>query len=149
MEMNQKISAILNSKGRKVWSIHPHACVYEALEEMSDREIGALLVISEGELVGLLSERDYARKVILMGRSSKDTPVSEIMTAPVLTVGVNDTVDDCMRLMTSHRIRHLPVMDSGRIIGVISLGDLVNWVIREQAETIDHLHTYIASSYPG
>lgn len=149
MEMNQKIRSILNSKGHEVWSIHPEASVYEALEIMSDRDIGALLVMSGGELVGLLSERDYARKVKLMGRSSKETNVSEIMTTDVFTAAADDTVDDCMRLMTSHRVRHLPVLDSGRIVGMISIGDLVNWIIREQAQTIDHLHTYIASTYPG
>lgn len=149
MEMNQKIRSILNSKGREVWSIHPEASVYEALEIMSDRDIGALLVMSGDRLAGLLSERDYARKVRLMGRSSEDTTVGDIMTMDVITVSPEDTVDDCMRIMTSHRIRHLPVMESGRVTGMISIGDLVNCIIREQAETIDHLHTYIASAYPG
>jgi CBS domain-containing protein len=149
MEMNQKIRSILNSKGRDVWSIHPGASVYEALEIMSDRDIGALLVMSGDRLAGLLSERDYARKVRLMGRSSEHTTVGDIMTTDVITVSPDDTVDDCMRQMTSHRIRHLPVVESGRIAGMISIGDLVNWIIREQAQTIDHLHTYIASAYPG
>ena|SRR5689334_21742295 len=149
MEINQKIRSILNSKGREVWSIPPDACVYEALEVMSDRDIGALPVTSGGQLVGMLSERDYARKVKLMGRSSKETAVSEIMSTHVVTASPDDTVDECLRLMTAHRIRHLPVIESGRITGLISIGDLVNWIIREQAETIDHLHTYIASAYPG
>jgi CBS domain-containing protein len=149
MEMNQKIRSILNTKGREVWSIDPEASVYEALEVMSDHDIGALVVLSDGELVGLLSERDYARKVKLMGRSSRETAVSEIMTSEVVTASPEDTVDDCMRLMTSYRIRHLPVVESNRLMGVISIGDMVNWIIREQAQTIDHLHTYIAGAYPG
>lgn len=149
MEMNQSVRSILNAKGSKVLSIEPEASVYEALERMSHAEVGALLVMSAGHLIGILSERDYARKGILMGRSSKETLVSEIMTTSVSTVSQNDTIDDCMRLMTSHRVRHLPVTDGGRIVGVVSIGDLVNWIIREQAETIDHLHTYIASAYPG
>jgi CBS domain-containing protein len=149
MEATRKIRSILSSKGREVWSIHPEASVYEALEIMSDREIGALPVISQGRLIGLVSERDYARKVILMGRSSKDTSVSEIMTEPVLTVCPDENVDDCMRMMTTYRIRHLPVVEEDRMMGIISLGDLVNSIIREQAETIDHLNTYITSGYPG
>jgi CBS domain-containing protein len=111
--------------------------------------VGALLVISGGTLVGIISERDYARKIILQGRLSKETAVQEIMTGAMHTVTVDDTVDGCMRVMTHHHIRHLPVFDGGKLVGVVSIGDLVNAIISEQARTIDHLHTYIGANYPA
>jgi CBS domain-containing protein len=143
------IVSILNNKDSRIWSVAPDATVYEAIELMAEKAIGALLVISEGKLVGIISERDYARKVILHGRSSKDTPVREIMTSSLITVTPEHTVDECMRIVTQHRIRHLPVLDGDKLVGVISIGDLVNAIIAAQAHTIDQLHTYITGRYPA
>jgi len=140
---------LLKNKSGAIWSIAPDATVYDALAMMAEREVGALLVISAGDLVGIVSERDYARKIILQGRSSRDTTVQEIMTGTMFTVTPTDTIDDCMRIMTHHRIRHLPVMDQGSLVGIISIGDLVNAIISEQARTIDQLHTYIGVRYPA
>ena len=148
MEVSDPIRSVLEFKGHDVFSVDPQTSVYEAIETMADRGIGALLVMSGDKLVGLISERDYARKIILKGRSSRDTRVEEVMSSPVVCAGPSDTVDDCMRIMTANRIRHLPVADGGRILGVLSIGDLVNWIITAQAETIGHLHSYIAGSYP-
>jgi CBS domain-containing protein len=143
-ELTSTISAILRNKSGNIWSTTPAASVYEAIEIMADKQVGALPVLEQGQLCGILSERDYARKIILMGRSSKDTPVADIMTSAVVTVTPQHTVGDCMRLVTDKRIRHLPVVESGRVVGVISIGDLVNWVISEQQETIRHLEAYIS-----
>src|SRR5437588_6057182 len=142
------ISEILNQKGASVWSISPEATVFEAIQLMADKNIGALLVVNHEKLIGILSERDYTRKVALRGKSSKQTPVKEIISGRVITVPPSHTVEDCMRLMTDHRIRHLPVLDGDRILGVISIGDLVNWIISAQTNTIHQLQTYI-SGYPG
>jgi CBS domain-containing protein len=147
--MAEKIASILNNKGNRIWSVNPEETVYDAIAQMADRGIGALLVVSEGKLVGIISERDYARKIILHGRSSKDTLVREIMTSNLITVTPDYTVDECMRLVTEHRIRHLPVLDEGRLAGLISIGDLVNAIIAAQADTINHLHSYIAGGYPA
>jgi CBS domain-containing protein len=138
------ISSILRHKGDGVWSIAPDASVYHAISIMADKGIGALPVIAEGQLIGILSERDYARKVVLQSRSSKDTLVSEIMTTPVVSVCPSNTVEDCMRIMTLQRIRHLPVVDEGRILGIVSIGDLVRKVISTQGEIIQHLQEYIS-----
>jgi CBS domain-containing protein len=143
------IESVLKLKGRQVLSVAPTATVYEAIEKMSEKGVGALLVMSEGNLTGIISERDYARKVILKDRSSKQTQVREIMTSPVITVTPEDTVEECMRIVTENRIRHLPVVDRDRVIGVISIGDLVNWTITAHEETIGHLQSYIAGQYPG
>jgi CBS domain-containing protein len=143
------IESVLKLKGRQVLSVAPTATVYEAIEKMSEKGVGALLVMSEGKLTGIISERDYARKVILKDRSSKQTQVREIMTSPVITVTPADTVEECMRIVTENRIRHLPVVDRDRVIGVISIGDLVNWTITAHEETIGHLKSYIAGQYPG
>lgn len=116
---------------------------------MAEKEIGALMVMDGGKLVGIVSERDYARKITLQGKSSKDTPVEEIMSTSLLTVTRNHTVEECMTLMTNHRVRHLPVMERDTLIGVVSIGDLVKAIISEQAQTIDHLHTYIGCQYPA
>ena len=142
------IDSVLRFKGRQVWSIAPTATVYEAVARMSDKSVGALLVIEQGRLAGIISERDYARKVILKDRSSKDTQVWEIMTDHVVTAHPDNTVEDCLRSMTEHRIRHLPVLRGDDVLGVVSIGDLVNWTITAHEETIGQLQSYIAGSYP-
>ena len=148
--MSETMASILKTKGNAIWSIAPDATVYDAIALMATKGIGALLVLSGGRLEGIISERDYARKVILEGRSSKDTLVREIMTHPVVTVGPDDTVDICMQIVTERRIRHLPVVDGDNIVGIVSIGDLVRTTIAAQAETIDHLHTYIlGTTYPS
>ena len=143
-ELTSTISAILRNKGGEVWSITPTASVYEAIEIMAEKQVGALPVVEQNQLRGILSERDYARKIILLGRSSKDTPIADIMTADPITVTPQHTVAACMRIVTDKRIRHLPVVESGKLTGMISIGDLVNWVISEQQETIRHLEAYIS-----
>jgi CBS domain-containing protein len=145
------VSSVLRRKSsdRTVLSISPDASVYEAIALMADNSIGALLVVSNSVLVGIMSERDYARKVVLQSRSSKDTRVSDIMTAPVITVSPDHTVEDCMRLMTDKRIRHLPVVEGAAIIGIVSIGDLVRSVITAQGETIQYLQQYINGHYPS
>jgi CBS domain-containing protein len=143
-ELTSTISAILRNKGGEVWSITPTASVYEAIEMMAEKQVGALPVVEQDQLRGILSERDYARKIILLGRSSKDTPIADIMTADPITVTPQHTVAACMRIVTDKRIRHLPVVESGKLTGMISIGDLVNWVISEQQETIRHLEAYIS-----
>jgi signal-transduction protein with cAMP-binding, CBS, and nucleotidyltransferase domain len=142
-------SLLLNKKNRAIWSISPEASVYEAIELMSEKHIGALVVLTAGQLAGIVSERDYARKVILKGRQSRETRVREIMTSPVLFVTPEQSIDDCMRLMTSRRVRHLPVLEGENVTGMISIGDVVNSIITTQQQTIRHLHSYIAGSYPA
>ena len=145
MEVLDGVSAILKQKGTNVWSVGPDATVYEALEKMSDQGIGALLVMKGSALVGLLSERDYARKIILKGRSSKETRVEEIMISPPLTVSPGCSVDEAMRIMTERRVRHLPVVDdSGAVLGIVSIGDLVKWIITSHEKTIEQLESYIS-----
>lgn len=149
MKPADSIRFILEQKSREVWSLSPEAFVYEAIQMMSEKQVGALLVMRNNHLVGFISERDYARKVILQGKSSRDTLVSEIMSAPVMTVSSAQTIDECMRLMTVNRIRHLPVVEHGQVTGIVSIGDLVRWIISSQEETIHQLHSYIAGAYPG
>lgn len=147
MNRTDQVRCVLQNKGREVFSISPSASVYDALSMMADRKVGALLVTEGDRLAGVISERDYARKVILQGRSSRDTAVLEIMSSDLITVTPSHTVDDCMKLMTEHRVRHVPVMDRGAIAGVVSMGDLVKYIIGAQEAEIQHLQAYIAGSY--
>ncbi len=140
----QTVSQLLKLKGNQIFSVAPHESVLRAIEIMATRYVGALLVMNEGTLLGIISERDYARKVILKNRSSHDTPVSDIMTSPAISVTPEDTVHHCMELMTEGRFRHLPVMKAGRVVGMLSIGDLVKAVIQEQTEHIQQLERYIA-----
>jgi CBS domain-containing protein len=148
MDPNSTISEILNYKGSNAWSISPDATVFEAVRMMADKNVGALLVTQGTKLVGIISERDYTRKVVLKGKSSKETAVREILSGQVIYVAPTHTVEECMRLMTKHRIRHLPVLECDKVVGVVSIGDLVNWIISAQTSTIEQLQTYIAG-YPG
>ncbi|HEY4093106.1 MAG TPA: CBS domain-containing protein [Luteibacter sp.] len=141
----QQVKHLLGTKGREVYAVAPDASVYEAVRQMADKNVGALVVLKGSELVGIISERDYARKVILKDRSSRDTPVADIMTASVITVATDATVDECMRLCTDGRLRHLPVVDGDRVVGVVSIGDLVKATISEQKETINQLEAYITT----
>lgn len=143
MNPNATISEILSYKGSNAWSVSPSATVFEAIKLMAEKNVGALLVTEDDKLVGIISERDYTRKVALKGKSSKETAVREILSGQVISVAPSHTVEECLRLMTDHRIRHLPVLDQGRIEGVISIGDLVNWIISAQRTTIEQLQTYI------
>ena len=138
------VGQLLRSKGGQVYSVTPADSVLRAIELMATRHVGALLVLNQDALLGIISERDYARKVILKNRSSHDTPVGDIMTAEPVTVGPNDSVRHCMEVMTEGHFRHLPVMDSGRVIGMLSIGDLVKAVIEDQSQKIEQLERYIA-----
>lgn len=142
--MTTTVREVLDAKGRDVWSVGPDATVYQALVLMAERSIGALVVLEAGRPVGLLSERDYARKVILAGRASRDTPVRDVMTTRVVGVAPERTVEECMALMTDKRIRHLPVMEGERLLGLVSIGDLVKAIIAEQRFIIEQLENYIS-----
>ena len=149
MEILGSVGSVLARKSSAVWSIAPNSTVFEAIQLMADKNVGALPVLDNGQLIGMISERDYTRKVSLKGKSSKQTPVREIMTQEVVTVNMADSINECMRVMTDCRIRHLPVMEGEKMIGLVSLGDLVKWVISAQAATIEALQKYITGDYPA
>jgi CBS domain-containing protein len=146
MELTGQIGSLLGKKGSGIWSLPPSASVYDAVAMMAEKQIGALLIIEGETLVGIVSERDYARKLILKGRSCTDTPLADIMSAPVVTVTPSHTIEQCMRLITEKRIRHLPVTEAGRVVGMVSIGDLVKWTITAQQETISQLEAYIGGT---
>ena len=147
MTFEGRIREVLGHKGKSVWTISPEETVFAAIKMMAEKNVGALLVTKNNKLVGIISERDYSRKVILQGRSSKSTAVHDILSGRVFFVSPDHGIDDCMRLMTEHRIRHLPVLEGDKIIGVVSIGDLVNWIISAQNSAIHQLETYI-TGYP-
>jgi CBS domain-containing protein len=138
------VGQLLDNKGHDFYGVAPEEPVLRAMEIMATREVGALLVMDRGEMIGVISERDYARKVILMNRSSRDTPVRDIMSSPVLSVAPEDTIIHCMEIMTAKRVRHLPVVKGGKVQGVLSIGDLVKALLQEQSEQIQQLQRYIA-----
>ena len=143
MEDSGKVSSILaRQKASTVWWIDPNAMVFNAIQLMDEKNVGALPVLEQGKLVGIVSERDYTRKVILKGRASKDTPVSDIMTRQVLTVNSSSSITECMRIMTERHVRHLPVLDGTSLVGILSVGDVLNWIVWAQKATIDNLERY-------
>jgi CBS domain-containing protein len=148
MELGDPVRALLDQKGWGALSIGPEQKVFEAIQKMAEHGVGALVVTDGEALVGIFSERDYARKVMLEGRTSHATLIRDIMSRDVITVQPDATVDHCMHLMTEHRIRHLPVMMESRVAAVVSVGDLVKWIISRQSETIEHLQHYISGGYP-
>ena len=149
MKLVDRVELILKRKGSQVYSITPKVTVYEALEKMAATGIGALVVMDGTDLVGIISERDYARKVILAGRSSKEMKVHEIMSSAPVTVNLKTTVDECMERMTEKRCRHLPVVEGGRVVGVVSIGDVIHWIITAQDLAIRQLEDYISGKYPA
>jgi len=149
MEIAGSVGAILAHKGSAVWSIAPNATVFDAIQLMADKNVGALPVVENDRLVGIISERDYTRKVILKGKSSKETPVRDIMTVELVTADPGDSVTGCMHLMTDQRVRHLPVLEGAKMIGIVSIGDLVRRIISAQTATIDNLEKYITGDYPA
>lgn len=150
MDHQGTVRDLLQGKSGNMWTTQPDCTVYEAIRQMGEKDIGALVVLEDGKVVGVLSERDYSRKVVLMGRTSRDTLVGDIINRDVVTVTEHDSISDCMKLMTRNRIRHLPVINGdGGLLGVVSIGDVVNWVIHLQNHTIQQLHGYISGEYPG
>lgn len=141
----KKIRNILEGKGHQVYSVTPDTSVYDALHVMMERNISSLLIMENETLKGIFTERDYARKLVLMGRSSKETPIGEIMTANLFTITPSETIDHCMEMMSAHKIRHLPVIDNNRVTGMVSIGDVVKFIIEDQKRTIQQLESYIAS----
>ena len=150
MKLGDRIQSLLKNKpSNTVLSVRPDQSVFEAIEKMAEQGVGALLILENEKLLGIITERDYARKVILRGRSSRETQVREIMTSPVVYVRPEHSVDECMTLMTIHHFRHLPVVDEDKVVGVVSIGDLVKWIITGQERAIQQLESYISGTYPG
>jgi|SRR5258705_5944012 IMP dehydrogenase len=147
MKTQVPVSSLLHHKGSAVWHISPEATVFDAIKLMAAKNIGALPVLSDGSLVGIFTERDYTRKVALHGKSSKDTQVWEIISNQVVCVSPDESIEECMRLMTENRVRHLPVVEDEKVLGIISIGDLVNWTISAQNAAIDQMEQYIAGVY--
>ncbi|MGA2244625.1 MAG: CBS domain-containing protein [Verrucomicrobiota bacterium] len=148
MKTNYPISSVLVHKTSSLWSVAPEATVFEAIRVMAEKDVGSLLVMSEGRLAGLFTERDYTRKVALHGKTSKETRVREIIPRETITITPDDSVEDCMRLMTEKRVRHLPVVEGPNVVGIISIGDLVNWIISTQSAHIEQMEQYISGSVP-
>ncbi len=144
MKNSIPVSSLLHHKGSTVWHVTPEATVFDTIKLMAEKNIGALLVLSHGRLAGIFTERDYTRKIALMGKTSRDTRVQEVLSGNVICVSPNESVEECMRLMTEHRIRHLPVLEGEKVVGIISIGDLVNWIISAQNSTIEQMEQYIA-----
>ena len=149
METTTPVSSILDRKGRQLWFIESTSTVFEAISLMAEKNVGALPVMKGSRLLGMISERDYTRKVILQGRVSRETLVAEIMTKEVITVSANDSVEDCLEIMTKNHVRHLPIMEGDRMTGLVSIGDLVNWIILAQSNAIDDLHRFVTGAYPA
>jgi CBS domain-containing protein len=149
MEITTTIGSILNRKGTTVWSVSPTNTVFEAISMMAEKNVGALPVLEGDRLVGMISERDYARKVILLGRGSRETSVAEIMTVNLKTVGLSESVQECMQIMTENRVRHVPVLEADKLAGLISIGDCVNWIISAQTAAIDDLERFVTGAYPA
>ena len=149
MEITTTIGSILNRKGTMVWSVAPTNTVFEAISMMAEKNVGALPVLEGDRLVGMISERDYARKVILLGRGSRETSVAEIMSVNLKTVGLSDSVQECMQIMTENRVRHVPVLEEDKLAGLISIGDCVNWIISAQTAAIDDLERFVTGAYPA
>ena len=146
MKSSVPVSALLHHKGAALWSIAPEATVFEAIKLMADKNIGSLLVLSGDRLLGVFTERDYTRKIALQGKTSKATQVREILSGKIVSVTPHQTVEECMRLMTENRVRHLPVMDGAKVVGLVSIGDLVNWTISAQDAAIAQMEQYISGS---
>ena len=149
MKYSGTVSALLHHKGSEIWSVSPETTVFEAIKLMAEKNIGALLVMSGGKLSGVFTERDYTRKVALQGKSSKETQVREVVASQVISVGPQDSIEECMKLMTEHRTRHLPVVQGEKVVGLVSIGDLVNWIISTQNAAIAQMEQYISGGLPG
>ncbi len=149
MEITTPVGSILDRKGHQLWFIEPTSTVFDAISLMAQKNVGALPVMKDSRLLGMISERDYTRKVILQGRVSRETPVADIMTRNVITVSGTESVADCLELMTKNHVRHLPVMDGDSLAGLVSIGDLVNWIILAQSNAIEDLHRFVTGAYPA
>jgi CBS domain-containing protein len=149
MKYSHSVRGVLAGKGTRVLTVSPESSVYDALALMAEHDVGALVVVADGKPVGIFSERDYARKVILQGKASKQLQVREIMTSPPQCVTPKHTVDECMSIMTRRRVRHLPVLEDDRMVGIVSIGDMVKWIISDQEDTIGQLENYITGKYPA
>ena len=149
MEITTTIGSILNRKGTTVWSVSPTNTVFYAISMMAEKNVGALPVLEGDRLVGMISERDYARKIILLGRGSRETSVAEIMTVNLKTVDLSESVQECMQIMTENRVRHIPVLEEDKLAGLISIGDCLNWIISAQTAAIDDLERFVTGAYPA